>query len=303
VAHVGLDGADKERLLASLAAEDAADGTQLLGVAHLGARAVRLDVRHRAGVHAGLLVHAAELLRAYRGRQKSALTFGLEAVSVGLGVNQLGVDAACLRDPLEEKDAHGLAPHVALGWEKNTTYGAPTRLFPCRRVQVECRGGIERERAAPDQGRLALSRAQRQHGLVQRRHGRRTARGRGFAPWFHSPRKSLTVEVEAVRDAVGEHRPAAADQGVAVDLVCVHVEGLVTLGLAAAHEDADIASPQRARVVAGVHDRLIRRLEEESQLRVHHVRLLRVHGKELRVEPGQVPDLAGPFGKAQQPCK
>ncbi|CAN7975798.1 unnamed protein product, partial [Ixodes persulcatus] len=161
--------------------------------------------------------------------------------------------------------------------------------------QVKCRGGIERERAAPDQGRLALSRAQRQHGLVQRRHGRRTALSRDS--------KSLTVEVEAVGYAVGEHGPAAADQGIAVNLVCVHVEGLVGLGLGIAHEDADLASPQRARVVAGVHDGLVRRLEQQAQLWVHHVRLLRVHAEELGVELGQVPDLAGPFGKAQQPCK
>ncbi|CAN7975797.1 unnamed protein product, partial [Ixodes persulcatus] len=71
VAHVGLDGADKERLLASLAAEDVADGTQLLGVTHLGARAMCLDVRHRAGVHPGLLVHVPKerLLGTARGKR------------------------------------------------------------------------------------------------------------------------------------------------------------------------------------------------------------------------------------------
>lgn len=258
---------------------------------YLSAGAVRLDVDDvlRAQARLGEGLARQLLLHGARGERDALL---LAAVRVHARVVHGGVHAPRRAAPLQQHGHHGLRAHVALaaGVERRA---APVRRQHAEPVEVERVAGLEAQVGAGHYGGVAVARAHGRERLRQRE--QRAGAGR-----VDGVRGAL--QVERVRDAVGEHGAAAAREPVAVDLVGVLRPHLLGLGVGDADVDAGARAAQLGGVEAGVDDGLMRALQQQPQLRVHEVRLLRVHAEKRRVKVLQVFEFAIALREPVQPC-
>ena len=113
VSEVGLDAADEQRRLAFRPAEYGVEGVNFLWIAHLRPRPVRLHIRDSAGIHPRLLVDFLQQLL-LTGPGGEVWPLRLVSVRAALGVDEGGVEPACVALSLQKQTPDRLRAHVAV---------------------------------------------------------------------------------------------------------------------------------------------------------------------------------------------
>ncbi|KGC39414.1 hypothetical protein DO62_6057 [Burkholderia pseudomallei] len=168
MADVRLDRADRaEAAIGRIAPERARQPGDLDRIAELGAGAVRLDIAHRARVHAGAIERAANHVL-LRDRVRHRVAVGLAAV-VDAGRANRRVNAVAVRERarqrLEHDHADALARHIAVAAEAETLAAAVGRQHPLR-AQAHVHVRMQRQVHAARERHLALAETQLVAGLV-----------------------------------------------------------------------------------------------------------------------------------------
>ncbi len=293
VPDVGLDRPDAAALRPRLGAVRGVQGAErplerdhFDRVADRGARPVRLDVGHRVGADAGARVEPFDEVR-LRGRVGDGQGAGAPAVVGGDALDH-GVHLVAVRqrpgERLQHEDRAALAPYVPVGVLVEGARAAGAREHAGLAEGDEVLRRPDQVDAA-GQGEAALAVAQRGDRFVDRdqRAGARGVVGDARA-----------LEVEEVRDAVGDDgiRGTGGEVHVGGRLLALHEFRVV--GVADAHEDPGPGAREGARPVSGVLDRLPGEFQREPLLRVHALGFPRRDAEERRVEAVGVLDEAAP---------
>ncbi|KMO83144.1 hypothetical protein MCHUDSM44219_01402 [Mycolicibacterium chubuense] len=277
VPEVRLHRTQQQRALRGPAlAQYGAQGAGLDRIAQQRAGAVRLDVVHLAGLDARGGVRRAQH-RHLGGRVRGHQSVGAavlvdrrtadhreDPVTVALGVGE----------PLEDCDAAALAADEPVGGGVERV--ALPRLGH-RLELVEAAGHRRRQQQVHPGGQreVRIARAQALAGQVDR-HQRGRTRG---VDGHRGP-----AQVEVVRHPVGDDRQRTAGARPGVHIAEVDGRQVAVLPQARCGEHPGLGVPQAVRLDAGVLERLLGDLQQQSLLRVHLVGLAGRDLEELRVE-------------------
>ena len=252
-------------------------------VAESGTGAVRFDITDMARIDAGLAQRAADHLR-LRLRIGHRVTVGLAAMvqrtTADHTIDMIAV-ALGLGQAFEHGDAHAFARNitiaafaealaVAIAGDKLTA--AEHRVLVGMDADVDAAG--QRQRGAAQAQVLA---GQMQRGQRRRAHG--------------VERQTGAVQIEEIRDAVGDACEAAGQVVFAVHHAGIHAD--------LAGKTCGVRHLQRGAGVAGVFDRHPRMLQEQPLLRIDAARLTRRDIEEARVELVRAFDEAAPFAEVR----
>ena len=262
------------------AADHAAECVGLDRIAEYGAGAVRLDVVDAARVEGCVGVRRAQHLHLCLGigrGQAVGATVGVDRRACDHGEHGVAI-ASGVGHALEHEQPAALGADHAIGVGRErldvTVLGLRADA-----VEAERRGGSDDHVDATGERDIGFARPQATHGLVNRDQ-RRRARG------VHGHRRA--VEVEEVRDAVGDDRRRRSGQRVGGGVVCAVVEAhgreqLVVVGRRA-DEDTDRCALEVTGRDVRVFECLPRQFEREALLRVDHLDLAGAHLEEVGVE-------------------
>ncbi len=188
--------------------------------------------------------------------------------------------AAGVRKAFQDQQAHALGHAEAVG-RCSEGPAAPVLGEPPLPAEAGERQRGAHHRGAARQSQLALARAQRPRGEVDRHQGRGAGRVHGHGG---------PLEAELVGDPAGQDAGGDARDEQALQLFGDLAQGAAVSLVGGPGEDPGRGALQGRRVDTGALDRLPGRFEQQPLLRVHGQGLTRGDPEEGRVEPVSVPD-------------
>ena len=291
VAEIGFHRTDDQRAIRrALRAKGLGQGVRLDGVAHRGARAVRLDITDIGRVDAG------DDAGFFDQPRLSLLPGQRNAVGVTVLVCRRGADHRVDRITVGDGLGERLQNHHARPLPAHKTVGRSIEGFAA---------SLRRKHAGPRESDESIGRDHHGHAASQRDRamsGRKLlasnvhGRERGGTGRIHGDAR--TGEVEAIGNAVGRDAVRMAGRRMRADARAVATTALDSLVVVVrdADENADIRPLAQIKHEPGVFHRLPGRLEEKTLLRIDVGGFAGRDAEKLRIELVETVDEAAALG-------